>query len=160
MNKLIISTLLILLFASCSASAERNEKRDTKNSAKTEKVTHKTIKLTKAEFLEKVYNFESNPDEWKYEGDKPAIIDFYADWCRPCRMIAPVLEELAAEYGDDIVIYKVDTQKERELAAAFNIQSLPSILFIPLNGKPQLAKGALPKESFIKAIESVLKVKK
>lgn len=128
------------------------------NSSKTSK--HKPIKLTKAEFLEKVYNYEKNPKEWKYEGTKPAIIDFYADWCAPCRKIAPILDELAQEYGDKIVIYKIDTQKEQELAGAFGIQSLPSLLFIPLEGQPELAKGAFPKETFEKAIETVLKVKK
>ena len=112
--------------------------------------------LTKAEFLEKVYNFEKNPDEWKYEGDKPAIVDFYATWCGPCKMVAPILDELAKEYDGQIVIYKVDTDKETELARAFGIRSIPSILFIPMNGKPEMAQGALPKEAFKKAIDELL----
>ncbi|MCT4673261.1 MAG: thioredoxin [Prolixibacteraceae bacterium] len=121
---------------------------------------HHTIQLNKKDFLDKVYDYEKNPKKWVYKGDKPAIIDFYADWCGPCRKTAPILEALAKEYGDKIVIYKVDTQKERELSAAFGIQSLPSLLFIPLGEAPQLAKGALPKEAFEEAIAKVLKVKK
>ena len=115
-----------------------------------------TIHLTKAEFLTKVFDFESNPTEWKYSGDKPAIVDFYASWCGPCRTIAPILEELAKEYDGKVYIYKVDTEAEPELAAAFGIQSIPSILFIPMKGQPQMAKGALPKVTFKKAIDELL----
>ena len=86
------------------------------------------IHLNKAEFLEKVYNYEKNPDKWTYEGDKPAIVDFYADWCGPCKMIAPILEELAAEYAGQIVVYKINTDKEQELSAAFGIRSIPTLL--------------------------------
>jgi len=113
--------------------------------------------LTKDTFKEKVFNFEVNK-EWKYEGNKPAIIDFYADWCGPCKMVAPVLEELNDEYNYKLEIYKVNTEEERELSAMFGIQSIPSLLFIPLNGQPQMAMGALPKETFIKAIDEVLSV--
>lgn len=116
----------------------------------------KTIHLTKEEFLKKVVNFEENPNEWKYLGDKPAIIDFYASWCGPCKMVAPILEELAAEYDGQIYIYKVDTEQEQELAAAFGIRSIPSLLFCPMNEQPQMAQGALPKETFKKAIDEVL----
>lgn len=116
----------------------------------------KTIHLTKAEFLKKVADFETNPNEWKYLGDKPAIVDFYASWCGPCKTIAPILEELAAEYGDKIYIYKIDTEEEEELAAAFGIRSIPSILFIPMNGKPQMAQGAMPKSAFKDAINEIL----
>ncbi len=115
-----------------------------------------TVKMTKADFLTKVTDYESNPEEWNYLGDKPAIIDFYASWCGPCKMIAPILEDLAAEYGDQIVIYKVDTEKEPELAALFNIRSIPTLLFIPLNGQPQLTQGAMSKEQFKATIDKVL----
>ena len=113
--------------------------------------------LTKETFLEKVFNFEENK-EWKYEGDKPAIIDFYADWCGPCKMVAPILEEIDEEYGDKLNVYKIDTDKEQELAMAFGIQSIPSLLFIPVDEKPQMAQGALPKDAMLQAMREVLKV--
>ncbi len=112
--------------------------------------------LTKQEFLTKVADYESNPTEWKYLGDKPCIIDFYADWCGPCKMVAPILDELAEEYKDSIYIYKVDTEAEQELAGAFGIRSIPSLLFVPMGEAPQMAMGALPKASFKDAIEKVL----
>lgn len=114
--------------------------------------------LTTQEFKEKVFNYEQN-SEWKFEGDKPCIIDFYADWCAPCRMVAPVLEQLAKEYDGKIDIYKVDTEAEQELAMVFGIRSIPSLLFVPKDGQPQMAMGALPKETFVKAIDEVLGVK-
>jgi thioredoxin len=113
--------------------------------------------LTKETFKEKVFNFEKNK-EWKYEGDKPCLIDFYADWCAPCKMVAPILDELAEEYKGKLDIYKIDTEKQRELAMMFGIQSIPSLLFVPSDGQPQMAKGALPKETFVKAFKDVLKV--
>ncbi len=113
--------------------------------------------LTEQTFKEKVFNFEKNKD-WKYEGDVPCMIDFYADWCQPCKMVAPILDELQAEYGDKIRIYKIDTEVERNLAGMFGIQSIPSLLFVPKEGQPQMAVGALPKEQFKKAIADVLKV--
>lgn len=116
----------------------------------------KTIHLTKAEFLERVANYESTPTEWKYLGDKPAIVDFYADWCGPCKSIAPILEELATEYADDLYIYKINTEEEPELSAAFGIRSIPTLLFVPMEGAPQMAMGAMPKASFKQAINEVL----
>ena len=113
--------------------------------------------LTKETFLQKVFNFEQN-SEWKYEGDLPAIVDFYADWCGPCKMVAPILEEIAEEYGDKLHVYKIDTDQEQELAAAFGIQSIPSLLFIPMNEQPQMAAGALPKPTLLQAMKEVLKV--
>lgn len=115
--------------------------------------------LTKETFLEKVFNYEKNK-EWKFEGKVPAIIDFYADWCGPCKMIAPILEELSEEYGDKINIYKVDTEAEQELSAAFAIRSIPSMLFVPMNEPPQMANGALPKQNLEEIIQQVLKVEK
>lgn len=117
-----------------------------------------TTTLNKQAFLEKVFNYEANKD-WKFEGELPCIIDFYADWCQPCKMVGPILEELQEEYGDKIAIYKVDTEDQQELAAMFGIRSIPSLLFVPKDGQPQMAVGALPKETFIKAIEDVLGVK-
>jgi thioredoxin len=113
--------------------------------------------LTNETFKEKVFNYESNK-EWKFEGEIPAIIDFYADWCGPCKAVAPILEELQAEYGDKINIYKVNTEEQKELASVFGVQSIPSLLFIPKEGQPQMAMGALPKETFKQAISEVLSV--
>jgi thioredoxin 1 len=115
--------------------------------------------LTKDVFLKKIFDYE-NEKEWKYLGDKPAIIDFYADWCGPCKMVAPVLEKLDEEYDGKMYFYKIDTEAEQELAGAFGIQSIPSLLFIPMDDKPQMAAGALPKEAFEEAIKDVLKVEK
>jgi thioredoxin 1 len=113
------------------------------------------VHLTAEDFKEKVFNYETNK-EWKYEGTLPAIIDFYADWCQPCKMVAPVLEDLAREYAGQIMIYKVNTEEEQELASVFGIQSIPTLLFIPKEGQPQAAMGALPKQTFEKAIKDVL----
>lgn len=118
--------------------------------------TGKVIHINQSEFIEKVYDYKKNPDKWVYEGSKPAIIDFYADWCGPCRRLSPVLEKLAEKYKDKIVIYKVNTDKERELAAAFGITSLPTLVFIPLRDTPQVSQGALPQEVLEKGIEEVL----
>jgi len=111
--------------------------------------------LTKETFLDKVFNYEKNK-EWKFEGDLPCMIDFYADWCQPCKMVAPILEELSEEYKGKINIYKIDTEAERELAGAFGIRSIPSLLFCPKDGQPQMAQGALPKETFKQVIDDVL----
>ena len=115
-----------------------------------------TIHLTKADFLSKVANYEQNPTEWKYIGDKPALIDFYANWCGPCKMVSPILEELAEEYKDEIYIYKINTEEEQELSADFGIRSIPTLLFVPMGENPQMAQGALPKDALKQAIDSVL----
>jgi len=116
-------------------------------------------KLTNDTFKTKVFNYTESK-EWKFEGDVPCLIDFYADWCGPCKAVAPILEEIAAEYDGKLNVYKVDTEAERELAGAFGIQSIPSLLFVPQDGQPQMAMGALPKETFERAIKEVLKVEK
>lgn len=116
-----------------------------------------TEHLTTADFKAKVFDYESSK-EWSYQGDVPAIVDFYADWCGPCKMVAPILEELSEEYDGKLKIYKVDTDAEQELAAVFGIQSIPSILFIPMDEKPQMAAGALPKDSLKKVISEVMHV--
>ena len=113
--------------------------------------------LTKETFKEKVFDFEANKD-WKFEGDKPCLIDFYADWCQPCKAVAPVLEELQKEYDGKLNIYKIDTEDQQELAGMFGVRSIPSLLFVPMNEQPQMAQGALPKDAFEKAIKDVLKV--
>jgi thioredoxin len=115
--------------------------------------------LTKETFLKKVFDYENN-SEWNFQGDKPCIIDFYADWCGPCRMVAPIMEELSSEYSGKVDIYKINTEAEQELAAIFGIRSIPSVLFVPQNDKPQMAVGALPKDAYKQAIKEVLGVKK
>ena len=117
------------------------------------KLEHLTIET----FKEKVFNYEDSK-EWKFEGATPAIIDFYADQCGPCKTVAPILEELKDEYGDKLEIYKVNTEEQKELSSVFGIQSIPSLLFIPKEGQPQMAMGALPKETFKQAISEVLSV--
>jgi len=118
---------------------------------------HDVIQLNDASFKELVFDYE-NGKEWAFKGDKPVIVDFYATWCGPCKRIAPVLKQLQKEYGNDIQIYKVDTDKSPKVSAAFGIKSIPSLLFIPKSGKPTMAQGALPKETLVKAIKDVLGV--
>ena len=159
-NFLIAAVALVFMLASCSnngqktgSNSDETDQTETENSMTTSK---KTIQLTRADFLTKVANFEENPDTWVYLGDKPCIIDFYADWCGPCKMVAPILEELANEYDGELYIYKVDTEAEQQLATEFGIRSIPSLLFVPMGEDPQMAQGALPKDAFKQAIEEVL----
>ena len=154
MKRVILIFLAVTMVVACGNSQNSNKNIKTENKMK------KTIELTKADFLTKVVNYEANPQEWNYLGDKPALIDFYASWCGPCKTIAPILEELAEEYGDSIVIYKINTEKEPELAAAFGIRSIPSLLFVPIGETPQMVQGAMGKEDFKKAIDAVLLKKK
>jgi len=114
-----------------------------------------TEHLNKKTFLEKVFDYEKNK-EWKYDGELPALVDFWAPWCGPCRMVGPILDELSEEYKEKIHIYKVNTDEEPELGAVFGIRSIPSLLFIPKEGQPKMAVGALPKEALIDAIEKEL----
>jgi thioredoxin 1 len=120
-----------------------------------ETTVNNVVHLTTQEFKEKVFNYETN-SEWKYQGTTPAIIDFYADWCGPCKMVAPILQDLARVYAGKIIVYKVDTESEQELASVFGISSIPTLLFVPLNGKPQAAMGALPRNTFEQAINDIL----
>jgi len=120
-----------------------------------ETIIDQVVHLTTQEFKEKVFNYETDK-EWKYEGNLPAIIDFYADWCAPCKIVAPILEDLALKYSGKIMVYKVNTENEQELASVFGIQSIPTLLFIPREGQPQAAMGALPRQTFEKVIQDVL----
>ena len=143
----------LCLFAESKERKELNQKTSRKNIG--DKMTEH---LTKQDFLDKVFNYEEN-EEWSYEGDVPAIIDFWADWCAPCKAVAPVLEELSEEYAGQLNVYKVNTEQEQELASVFGIRSIPSLLFIPTDGQPQMATGALPKDAFVQAIENVFGIK-
>ena len=125
-------------------------------SAQTQKEESSVIQMNKQMFLDKVFDYTTGATEWQYLGNKPCVIDFYATWCGPCRMVAPILKDLAKEYGDKIVIYKVDTDKEKELSMAMGIQSLPTIVFIPQTGQPQVIVGAADKATFKRAIDEVL----
>ncbi|HCV42812.1 MAG TPA: thioredoxin [Bacteroidetes bacterium] len=111
--------------------------------------------LTKETFLNKVFNYEKNK-EWKFEGNLPAVIDFWAPWCGPCRMVGPVIDELSKEYAGKVNFYKVNTDEEQELAGAFGIRSIPSLLFVPKEGQPKMAVGALPKQAMKEAVEKEL----
>lgn len=112
--------------------------------------------LTKAGFLEKVYNYEANPNEWKFEGERPAIVDFYATWCGPCKAMSPLLDAISQEYAGKIDVYKIDVDKEKELATAFGIRSIPTLLMIPAKEEPRVVQGALPKDQLKKVVDEFL----
>ena len=143
MKKTILIAIAILAFG-FTANAQENKEES--------KVKH----LTYNEFLKKVWDFEKNPNTFIYKGELPAIIDFYADWCGPCRRVAPIMEKLAEEYDGKLLVYKVNTDQERGLSAAFQVKSIPMVLFIPLEGQPMMQVGALPEEGYRKVVEEQL----
>jgi thioredoxin len=159
-----LAVVIIFLFTSCNGTsggdkgnaATKSTASLTEGSSSKTASTSKLEHLTEKTFKQKIMDYEKNTKQWVFAGDKPAIVDFYADWCRPCRMIAPYLEELSVEYEGKINVYKVDTEDQRELAAIFGIESLPTVLFIPMQGNPSVQKGALPKESYKKIIDEFL----
>ena len=160
---LIITSLMAVSMASCSTStaAEAGEKDEKKTVSSKSETQGSSINLTKEEFLTKVYNYEKNAESWVYEGDKPAIVDFYANWCQPCKIASPILDALAREYDGQIYVYKVNTEKEKELAAAFGIRSIPTFLLIPMGEMPQMFSGIgqteeATRELFVQAIDEVL----
>ena len=160
LRKYVIAAVALLLgLVSLNVYAQQSaEKTAAKTDAKQTKDAN-VMELTKAEFLKKVYNYETQK-EWKYQGDKPCILDFYATWCGPCRMLSPHLDALAKEYKGKIYVYKINVDKERDLAAAFGASSIPLIIFVPMNGQPQANRGYLPKDDLEDAINTVLLKKK
>ena len=155
MKKYLFLLVIALSLAFNECKADNGSGKDTGlNNTKTSGV----VMLTNDTFKKMIFNYDINK-EWRYEGKKPAIIDFYADWCPPCRQLSPLVEEMAKEYEGKIDVYKVDTDKEKILAQNLGITNLPTLLFIPSEGKPQVTMGALPKESLVKAINEILLIK-
>ena len=152
-NKLFIMIMMIAALFSTSCTSAK-QKQQTTNKQEAKKMN--TTELTLSEFKNKVMDFEKDPDNWNYKGDKPAIIDFYATWCGPCKATAPILDSLAEEYKDKIIVYKVDVDKEQELASMFGIRSIPSLLFIPMQGDPKMQVGAMGRMDLENAIKNTL----
>ena len=144
---------IVLASTACAGNSGENKKS---NEPTKEENKMEVVSLNKADFLKKVYNYEANPKEWKFEGSRPAIVDFYATWCGPCKALHLVLEELSKEYSGKVDIYQIDVDKEKELAAAFGIRSIPTLLMIPMKGEPRISQGALPKDQLKKAIDEFL----
>jgi thioredoxin 1 len=149
MKKLaIVLVLAVFTLYSCNANQSKNHNENSVERTAdihtvSETVSSKggSIKLTKAVFLDKVWDYENSPEEWRYKGKKPALIDFYADWCGPCKIASPILEEISFEYAEEIYVYKIDTEVEKELAAVFGIRGIPAFLYIPTNGQPVMMSG-------------------
>lgn len=158
---------VLLLGLSCSGPGNNNKDRNKDTQTRSNVVTTsdnneskaRPIHLTYETFKEKVWDFETNPDQWVYKGEEPCVIDFYADWCQPCKKVAPIMEDLAKKYDGQVTIYKIDTETQRELARVFRIRSIPTILFSPMEGKPMMQSGAFPKETYVKIIEDNLLTK-
>ena len=153
-----LSLFVLLSLSACSGNAGDQSKVMGSNPDPTVS-EGKVINLTADAFKKLVWDYQNNPNDWKYNGSLPCISDCYADWCRPCKMVAPIMEELAREYKGKMIVYKINTEEQKELASVFNIRSIPAVLFVPKTGKPQMSVGALPKPTFIQAIQEVLMVK-
>jgi thioredoxin len=146
-----ISLLLTIFLVACNSSDEKKpEEKVMDNNSLIEHLTYESFK-------EKVWDFEKNPDEFIFLGKEPAMIDFYADWCKPCKIIAPYMDEIAETYEGKLKVYKIDTQVEKELTKVFGIRGIPAVMFIPMEGQPAQQMGALPKEEYIKRVEELIK---
>ena len=150
---LLVSTIISV---NCTFAETGNVYTNDSTTNIAENFAGEVVILNKADFLKKIYNYEKNRTIWVYESDTPCIIDFYADWCGPCKIVDPILKQLAKEYKGKIIIYKINTDNEKELATTFGIRSIPTYFFIPAKGNPQTAAGALPREIFVKVIDEFL----
>ncbi|NOY50737.1 MAG: thioredoxin [Chlorobi bacterium] len=162
----ILGILATVVFFSCSTTVGNQEHKTAKDvdgtgisKKESETKTTKPEYLSFETFKEKVWDFEESPEEWKYKGDTPCVIDFYADWCKPCKMVAPIMDEMSQKYEGKVKIYKINTDKERKLASVFRIRSIPAVLFVPMKGKPSMQTGALPRNTYIEIIENELLIK-
>ncbi len=170
MNRIfsVVAFIAVLMLTSCNQNTTKENKEN--GEIKNDSVTSmseagandiKPEHLTAQTFKEKVWDYDTNPDQWIYKGTLPCVIDFYADWCKPCKMVAPIMDDLADKYDGKVLIYKIDTDKEKELATVFQITSIPAVLFSPMDGKPAMQPGALSKDDYIGIIdEFILKTKK
>jgi thioredoxin len=152
---LFLAVTLNLGFSACNSNAaEKNEgEKSNEKVASTSENSGSVVYLNEESFRKLVWNYNQNPQEWIYEGELPAVIDFYADWCGPCKRVAPIMDKLAKDYHGKVKIYKVDTDANRELSSVFGIRSIPSVLFIPKNGKPAMQAGAMQEEQYKQIIE-------
>lgn len=156
MKKYIFAALAVIVFAQCSQAGKKESAATTTTASST--VTAGAVQhITRSEFKTKVFDFEKDTKEIKFLGEKPVIVDFYATWCGPCKQLSPLLEELAMEYKDKIVVYKIDTDKEQQLASELGIQALPTVVFFSKTGKPAAIQGFRPKEELKAMIENMLK---
>jgi thioredoxin 1 len=154
----ILSLLLLLSLNACS-NAHGDKTSGTDPESLTLNNDGMVVKLTAESFKKLVWDYEKYPKDWKFNGDLPCLVDFYADWCRPCKMVAPIMDELAKEYKGKIRIYKVNTDEQRELSGIFQVRSIPTMLFVPKSGQPQISVGALSKDDYVKVINSILTIK-
>jgi thioredoxin len=153
MKKISIFVFMILTLAFSSCSSAGGNKTESGSATINEGVVNQ---LNTKMFKKLVFNNQKTSTEWVYEGFLPCVIDFYADWCRPCKMVAPIMEDLAKEYKGKVVFYRINIDDERELAQMLNIQSIPALLYVPANGKPQMSVGLSGKEDYIQKIQSIL----
>ena len=160
MKRILNLSLIFSIIVMVSCGSSLGKKKEISSTTANEATTGKPIHLDKQMFLAKVFDYEKSPDKWIYKGDKPCLIDFYADWCGPCKMIAPYMEDFASTYNNQIYVYKINVDEQRELASYFGIQSIPAVLLCPMKGQPQMITGALPKDEFAKRIETILLKKK
>ncbi len=148
-KKILYSLVLVLIFTACG-----NSSSDSKNVSDLDKkdLPH----LTNETFKEKIWDYIASPQEWVFEGEKPVVIDFYADWCRPCQKIAPIMKELAEQYDGKIKVYKINVDEEKELTKLLDIKGIPAVLFIPKEGKPVMKSGALYQKAYHKLVNELL----